>query len=144
MASGYQKLVIVGNLGTDPESRFTPSGQQVTNFSVAVNNNWTDQSGAQHEETTWFRVSVWGAQAETCNKYLTKGRQVLVEGKLSIDKESGGPRIWQDQNGKPRASFEIKAYDVRFLGGSNGSGNGGSTGSSHADVEELTEDEIPF
>ncbi|MBE7553710.1 MAG: single-stranded DNA-binding protein [Anaerolineales bacterium] len=101
MASGYQKIVIVGNLGTDPESRFTPSGQQVTNFSVAVNNNWTDQSGQAHEETTWFRVSVWGAQAETCNQYLSKGRQVLVEGKLSIDKETGGPRIWPDQNGKP-------------------------------------------
>lgn len=146
MASGYQKIVLVGNLGSDPESRFTPSGQQVTNFSLAVNSNWNDANGEAHEETTWFRVSVWGNQADVCARYLTKGRQVLVEGKLSIDKESGGPRIWTDQNGKPRASFELKAFEVRFLGSASSNGsNAASTGSSRtADVEELQEDEIPF
>lgn len=147
MASGYQKIIIVGNLGADPESRYTPSGQQVTNFSLAVNNNWNDANGEAHEETTWFRVSVWGAQADVCNRYLTKGRLVLVEGKLSIDKETGGPRIWTDQNGKARASFELKAFEVRFLGSANGASSNGSaaTASSRtAGVEELTEDEIPF
>lgn len=143
MASGFQKLILVGNLGGDPESRFTPSGQQVTNFSMAVNNNWTDQStGEVHEETIWFRVSVWGKQAESCNQYLSKGRQVLVEGKLTFDKETGGPRIWQDQNGKSRASFEINAFDVRFLGSASGASSNGS--SRQQPVEELVEDEIPF
>lgn len=139
--SGYQKLILVGNLGGDPEMRYTPSGQAVTNFRMAVNNTFNGSDGQQQETTTWFRISVWGKQAETCNRYLTKGRQVLVEGKLSFDAETGGPKLWQDQNGKPRASFEVNAFDVRFLGSGNGASN------SHAqaeDVQELTEDEIPF
>ncbi|MBE7474311.1 MAG: single-stranded DNA-binding protein [Anaerolineales bacterium] len=146
MASGYSKLLLIGNLGGDPEMRYVGSGQPVTNFALAVNNNWTDQNtGEVHETTAWYRVSVWGKQAETCNTYLHKGRQVMVEGQLTFDKETGGPRIWQDQNGKPRASFEVKAFDVRFLGSANGSNGNGSTSTSRlADVEELTEDEIPF
>lgn len=141
----YQKLTIVGNLGSDPEMRYTPSGQAVTHLNVATNRRWTDNSGQQQEETVWFRVSVWGKQAETCNQYLNKGRQVLVEGRLTPDKETGGPRIWTDQNGKAKASYEMTAFEVRFLGnrGDGGSFNGG--GSSGAEVESgLTEDEIPF
>lgn len=142
----YQKLVIVGNLGTDPEMRFTPSGEAVTNFNVAANRKWTDNTGQTHEEVTWFRISVWGKQAEVCNQYLSKGRQVLVEGRLTPDKETGGPRVWTDQNGKARASFEVTAFEVRFLGG--GRGEGGSNGNGHSShVEELPEialDEIPF
>lgn len=145
MASGYQKLMLVGNLGGDPEMRHTPSGQAVTNFSLAVNNNWTDEStGEAHETTCWYRISVWGKQAETCNRYLTKGRQVLVEGKLTFDKETGGPRIWQDQNGKARASFEVNAFDVRFLGSGNGNGTTTGRAQSAEEVAELQEDEIPF
>jgi single-strand DNA-binding protein len=139
MSSGYQKLVLVGNLGGDPEMRYTPSGQAVTNFSLAVNNNRVDEDGVVHESTTWFRISVWGKQAEVCNQYLSKGRQVLVEGRLTIDKETGGPRIWTDQNGQPRASFEVSAFDVRFLGSSNGNGR-----SQSEVIDEITEDEIPF
>jgi single-strand DNA-binding protein len=119
--------------------RYTPSGQAVTNFSLAVNNNRVDEDGVVHESTTWFRISVWGKQAEVCNQYLSKGRQVLVEGRLTIDKETGGPRIWTDQNGQPRASFEVSAFDVRFLGSSNGNGR-----SQSEVIDEITEDEIPF
>lgn len=143
----YQKLLIVGNLGGDPEMRYTPSGQAVTNFSVATSRKWTDNGGQQHEETVWFRVSVWGSQAETCNQYLSKGRQVLCEGRLTVDKETGGPRIWTDQSGKPRASYEMTAFEVRFLG-TRGEG-GGNLSSNGAPVSAggdpgLTEDEIPF
>ena len=89
----YQKIVIVGNLGRDPEMRYTPSGQPVTNLSVATNRKWTSADGTPGEETIWFRVSVWGKQAETCNQYLSKGRQVLVEGRLRPDPATGGPRV---------------------------------------------------
>lgn len=145
MSAGYQKLMLVGNLGGDPEMRYTPSGQAVTNFSLAVNNNWTDETtGEVHETTAWYRISVWGKQAETCNRYLSKGRQVLVEGRLTFDKETGGPRLWTDQNGKTRASFEVNAFDVRFLGSANGSNNNGNGRVQAEAVEELVEDEIPF
>lgn len=139
MTSGYQKLILIGNLGGDPEMRYTSTGQAVTNFSMAVNNNYVDSDGVAHETTTWFRISVWGRQAETCNQYLSKGRQVLVEGKLTIDKETGGPRIWTDQNGKARASFEVSAFDVRFLSSGNSNGNGRS-----AEEAPIEIDEIPF
>lgn len=143
----YQKLLIVGNLGNDPEMRYTPTGQAVTNLSVATNRRWTDQGGQQQEETVWFRVSVWGKQAETCNQYLTKGQKVLIEGRLTPDKETGGPRIWTDQNGKAKASYEMTAFEVRFLG-TRGEG-GGNYSSNGAPVSAggdpgLTEDEIPF
>lgn len=142
----YQKLTIVGNLGSDPEMRYTPSGQAVTNLSVATNRRWTDGNGQQHEETCWFRVSVWGKQAETCNQYLSKGRQVLIEGRLTPDRESGGPRIWTDQNGNPRASYEMTALEVRFLGG-RGEGNNFEPGGGVREAPEvggISEDEIPF
>ncbi len=92
----FQKVILVGNLGRDPELRYTPSGQAVTNLSVASSRKYTDSSGQQRDETIWFRVSVWGKQAETVNQYLRKGRQVLVEGRLVGD-ENGNPRIWTRQ-----------------------------------------------
>ena len=144
----YQKLMIVGHLGRDPEMRYTPSGQAVTNFSVATSRKWTGSDGQQQEETVWFRVSVWGKQAESCNQYLSKGRLVLCEGRLTVDKETGGPRVWTDQNGAPRASYEMSAYEVKFLGGrdSGGSGYGGdaSDGMDSAPGSDITEEEIPF
>lgn len=100
----YQKIIIVGNLGGDPVMRYTPSGQAVTNFSVATNRQYTASNGEQVKETTWFRVSVWGKQAEVANQYLRKGRKVLVEGRLIPDPQTGGPRIWTGQDGQPRAS----------------------------------------
>jgi len=111
----YQKLVIVGNLGTDPEMRYTPSGQAVTNFSVATNRRYTSSDGNQVDETTWFRISVWGKQAESTNQYLKKGNKVLVEGRLNPDRETGGPRLWTRQDGTSAASFEMTAEAVKFL-----------------------------
>ncbi len=109
----YQKLIIVGNLGRDPEMRYTPGGDPVTKFSTAVSRR--KGTGDQAKEvTTWFTVSVWGKQAETCNAVLTKGQKVLVEGELTPD-EHGGPRIWTGQDGQPRASYEMRAQVVKFL-----------------------------
>lgn len=112
----FHKIILVGNLGRDPEMRYTPGGQAVTNLSIATNRRYTDSSGETREETIWFRVSVWGKQAENVNQYLKKGRQVLIEGRLVGD-ENGNPRIWQRQDGTSGASFEVSAQSVRFLGG---------------------------
>ena len=139
----YQKVVIVGNLGTDPEMRYMPDGTAVTNFSVATNRRWTDRSsGEPREETTWFRVSAWRQQAELANEYLSKGRQVLVEGRLKPDPQTGGPRTWTGQDGTVRASYELTADVIRFIGG-RGEGDfiEGEVEDSSATQEE---DEIPF
>ncbi len=148
----YQKTIIMGNLGGDPEMRYMPDGTALTSFSVATNFSWTDRATGQPvKETTWFRVSVWGRQAETANQYLKKGQQVLVEGRLTPDRETGGPRLWTGQDGTVRASFELRADNFRMVGGrdqaSSGSGgysddqySGGGGGSDS--VQE--EDDIPF
>ncbi|MFN2273941.1 MAG: single-stranded DNA-binding protein [Anaerolineales bacterium] len=137
----FHTIIVVGNLGRDPEMRYTPSGQAVTNLSVATSRKYTDSSGELRDETIWFRVSVWGRQAETVNQYLRKGRQVLIEGRLVPD-ENGNPRIWNRQDGSPAASFEISAQTVRFLGGRDDSGYDASESSPSSAVE--SEDDIPF
>ena len=137
----YQKLVIVGNLGNDPEMRYTPSGQAVTNFSVATNRRYTTSDGNQVDETTWFRVSTWGKQAEISNQYLKKGNKVLVEGRLNPDRETGGPRMWTRQDGTSAASYEITAEVVRFLT-PRGESEAGYTADAPPGVSEP--DEIPF
>ena len=147
----YQRIVLVGNLGRDPEMRYTPNGTPVTSFSLATNRKYTASDGQLKDETLWFRISVWGKQAETCNQYLSKGRTVLVEGELTGD-ENGGPRIWTTQDGKPRASFEVRAITVRFLGrrdGGEGGGGpaptgGGATVPPIANGGPQTEEELPF
>lgn len=111
----YQKIIIIGNLGRNPELRYTPTGQGVTNFSVATNRKYTKSDGEKVEEVTWFRISAWGRQAETCNQYLKSGSRVLVEGIMSPDKETGNPRIFQKNNGESSASYEITADRVVFL-----------------------------
>jgi len=111
----FHTILLVGNLGRDPEMRYTPSGQAVTSFSVATNRQYTNNSGETVKETVWFRVSAWGKQAEICNQYLKKGSKVLVEGRLNPDMSTGGPRIWTGQDGQPRASFEVTPQTVRFL-----------------------------
>ncbi len=103
-----QRITIVGNLGGEPEQRFTPKGDAVTNFSVAVNEG--------KEYPVWFRISVWGKPADACAKYLHKGSLVLVEGRLQYD-ESGSPRTWARKDGTTAASFEVSASSVRFLPG---------------------------
>lgn len=111
----FQTIIIVGNLGRDPEMRYIPSGKPVTSFSVATNRQYTNNAGETIKETIWFRVSAWDKTAETCNQYLKKGSKVLVEGRLTADPATGGPRIWTGQDGSPRASFEVTAGTVRFL-----------------------------
>jgi single-strand DNA-binding protein len=112
----YQKIFLAGNLGQDPELRYTPNGTPVSNFSVATNEKWSDQAGQLQERTIWWRVSVWGKQAETVNQYLSKGSQVFIEGRMDSDSESGGPRLWTGNDGRTRASFEIVARSVKFVG----------------------------
>jgi len=112
----YQTLILIGNLGKNPEMRFSPSGQPVTTFSVATNRRYNGTNGQPVSETTWFRITIWGKQAEACNEFLQKGSKVLVEGRLTPDPQTGGPHIWEN-NGKFGASFEVTASTVRFLTG---------------------------
>jgi len=139
----YHTIILVGNLGRDPEMRYTPSGQAVTNFSVAVNDNFTSSNGDKVERTIWVRVSTWGKQAEICNQYLKKGRKVLVEGRLVTDASTGGPRIWNRQDGTPSASFEVSAQTVRFL---STRGEDDSAGAPPGEAAGQAEDagDIPF
>lgn len=137
----YQKIIIVGNLGRDPEMRYTPQGTPVTNLSVATSRKWTNADGTPGEETIWFRVSAWGKQAETCNQYLVKGQQVLVEGRLRPDPATGEPRIWTGNDGVARASYELSASTVRFLGKPMGRAE---VGPEEAIEEAIEEGEIPF
>lgn len=111
----YQKLIIVGYLGRAPEMRYTPSGTAVTSLNVASNRTHTDQDGQKVQETTWFRVSVWGKQAENANNYLQRGSRVLIEGELRPDKETGGPKVFTRNDGTAGASYEVFAHNVRYL-----------------------------
>lgn len=138
----YQKIVIVGNLGRDPEMRYTPTGQGVTNFSVATNRQYTASSGEKVKETTWFRVSAWGRQAETCNQYLKSGSRVLVEGRMNPDKETGNPKTFQRQDGSTGSSYEIVSERVVFLTSRDEQVPLGSNQNQQATV--APEDEIPF
>ena len=112
----YQKMIIIGNLGSDPEMRYMADGTAVTNFSVATNRRFK-RGEKTVDETTWFRVSVWGRQAETANQYLSRGRKVMIEGRLRPDPETGSPRTYQRNDGSFGASFELTADNVQFLGG---------------------------
>jgi single-strand DNA-binding protein len=137
----FQTIIIVGRLGKDPEMRYTPSGQAVTSFSVATDRRWTDSAGVKQKETAWFRVSVWGKMAESTNTYLKKGSQVVVEGRLNVDPKSGGPRIFNRQDGTAGSSFEVTAQNVRFL--SSKAETAGETTEAAGEAEG-SEDEIPF
>lgn len=140
----YHTLIIVGNVGKDPEMRYTPSGQAVTSFSVATNRQYTTGNGEQVKETIWFRVTTWGKQAEVCNQYVKKGMKVLVEGRLTPDKATGGPRVWTKNDGSAGASFEVTAGTVRFLS-SRGEGGGDVPMHSGMEMTEMPpEDDIPF
>jgi single-strand DNA-binding protein len=136
----YQKITIVGNLGRDPEMRYTASGQAVTNFNVATNNQYTGSDGQSVKETTWFRVSAWGRIAENCNQYLRQGSKVLIEGRLKPDPATGGPSIWNRQDGTPSASFEITANVVKFLSSRQEDEAFQATGP----TQQQEEDDIPF
>lgn len=143
----FQTIILAGNLGRDPEMRYTPSGQPVTSFSVATNRQYTNNNGETVKETIWFRISVWGKMAETCNQYLKKGSKVLVEGRLTADAATGGPRIWNAQDGSARASFEVNAQTVRFLSNraeTEGAVSGGAPVSEEGLAPGGDEGDIPF
>jgi len=135
----YSKTVIVGHLGRDPEMRFTSGGQSVTSFSVATNRRWTDQSGQTQEKVTWFRVTAWGKLGELCNQYLSKGRIVLVEGDVEAS-------AWKSQEGEARATLELTARNVRFIGGRDMVVGGGDRmqEDSNSGSANIDEEEIPF
>jgi single-strand DNA-binding protein len=141
----YNTLIIVGNVGKDPEMRFIPSGTAVTSFSMATNSQYTNQAGEVVKETTWFRVTTWGKQAEVCNQYVKKGMTVLVEGKLTPDKKSGGPRVFQKQDGSYSATYEVNASTVRFLSHKDGDGSKANDNPFATAAPEMTDgDDIPF
>jgi len=142
----YHTIIIAGNVGKDPEMRYTPSGQAVTSFSVATNRQYTTGNGEQVKETIWFRVSTWGKTAEVCNQYVKKGSKVLIEGRLQPDKNTGGPRVWTKQDGTAGASFEVTASTVRFLFSRGESDHPEpQTGiPTEEDLTPMSEDDIPF
>ena len=142
----YHTIIIAGNVGKDPEMRYMPDGKAVTSFSVATNRQYTASNGEQVKETIWFRVATWGKTAEVCNQYVKKGSKVLVEGRLTADKNTGGPKIWTRQDGTTGASFEISASNVRFLSsrGENEGGGGPVAGGGMEMAEMPAEDDIPF
>jgi single-strand DNA-binding protein len=138
----YHKVILVGNLGRDPEMRYTPNGKAVTSVSVATSEKWTGQDGEAQERTVWWRVSAFGKLAEICNEYLSTGQKVLVEGTINADPKTGNPHIWTGQDGEPRANFELKALVVKFLSSAK---NGASRTSAKGTPEPSpAEDEIPF
>ena len=142
----FNKVIIVGNLGRDPELRYTAQGTPVCTFSVATNEKRKDKNGEMQDHTTWFRITLWNRQAETASQYLQKGRQVYIEGRLRVEE-------YVDRDGKPRHSLEVHATDMQFIGGRGGddmpaeraasasAGRGPGAASSEPD---LTDDDIPF
>ena len=139
----YQKIIIVGNLGGDPELRYFDDGSAVCNFNVATSRKWREQNGNNREETTWFRVTTSGKTAEACKQYLSKGSKVLVEGRLKPDPQTGSPKIWQKGDGSSGASFEIATSDVKFLSSRN-EDDAPPANSAHTPAPSVAEDEIPF
>lgn len=119
--SSYQQVIVVGNVGRDPEMKYLQSGIAACNFSVAVTESWTDsQSNERREKTTWFRINTYGRLAELCNQYVQKGRLVMVVGSIEA-------HAYMDKSNQPAASLDLRARDVRFLGskGDREGGNGG-------------------
>jgi single-strand DNA-binding protein len=141
--AGVNKAILIGNLGRDPELRYTQNGQAVVNFTLATTENWSDRStGEKQERTEWHRIVAWGRTGEICAQYLSKGRTVYVEGRIQT-------REWEDKEGQKRRTTEINAQTVQFLGGPRGSGD--ASGGAPAKPETATpssappaDDDIPF
>ena len=131
MSRGLNKVMIIGNLGRDPEMRYTPSGKPVTTFSVATTRTWNTADGEKREETEWFNVVAWSSLAEICKQYLTKGQQVYIEGRLQT-------RHWDDQEGNKHTSVEIVANEMIILSERR------EIGESAAEAESGEEEEFPF
>ncbi|MCU1265014.1 MAG: single-stranded DNA-binding protein [Acidobacteria bacterium] len=144
----FNKIILVGNLGRDPELRYTPQGTPVCSFSLATNERRKDKTGEMQDQTTWFKVTLWGRQAETASQYLTKGRPIYIEGRLRVEE-------WTDRDGKLRHTLEVHATEMQFIGGGQGgSGGGGRMEEPHADRPATSEpptghadaadDDVPF
>ena len=143
----FNKIIVVGNLGRDPELRYTPQGTPVCSFTLATNERRKDKTGEMQDQTTWFRITLWGRQAETASQYLTKGRPVYIEGRLRVEE-------WTDRDGKPRHTLEVQATDMQFIGGGGGAGGAGRSEESHAErapaaeaatgQTDFAEDDVPF
>lgn len=116
----FNKIIVVGNLGRDPELRYTPQGTAVCDFSIATNEKKRDKSGEMQDVTTWFKVTTWNKQAEVASKYLSKGKSVYIEGRLRLEE-------YTDREGKNRFSLEINASDIQFLSGGSDFGGGSSS-----------------
>jgi single-strand DNA-binding protein len=131
MSRGLNKVMIIGNLGRDPEMRYTPSGRPVTTFSVATSRSWNTSEGERRVETEWFNVVAWSSLAEICKQYLTKGQQVYIEGRLQT-------RQWDDSDGNKHTSIEIVANEMIILGDRRDASEGA------IEEEGLIDDEFPF
>ncbi|MBW2713404.1 MAG: single-stranded DNA-binding protein [Deltaproteobacteria bacterium] len=144
MAS-INKVILIGNLGRDPELKYTQSGQAVCNFSIATTEKWKGKDGQMQEKTEWHRIVAWGKTGELCSQYLSKGRPVYIEGRLQT-------RDWEDKDGNKRQTTEINANTVQFLGGGGGRGSeggaarpsGGGTSEDPGFPPPTPDDDIPF
>jgi len=142
MARGINKVILIGNLGGDPELRSTPGGASVASFTLATNETWNDKDGTKQERTEWHRIVAWGRLAEICGQYLSKGRQVYIEGRLQT-------REWEDKQGNKRKTTEVIARDMQMLGG-RGEGGGERQQSSAgtpefaAETVKIEDDDLPF
>ena len=141
--SGINKVILIGRLGADPEVKTVGSGQQVARLSVATSENWTDKEGQKQERTEWHRIVVWGKLAELCGRFLAKGRQVYVEGRLQT-------RSWEDQQGAKKYTTEIVANTVQFLSSGQASQGANQSSDNYSNQEFGPEpsfdssEEIPF
>ncbi|MGI6612262.1 MAG: single-stranded DNA-binding protein [Candidatus Nanosyncoccaceae bacterium] len=137
MAKGFNKVILMGNLTRDPETRTTPSGQSVTNFSIAVNRNWKDQSGQLQEQVSFFNCVAWARMGETIAQYLTKGSPILVSGRLD-------QRSWEDkESGQKRSTIEVVVEDFNFVGGGRGDGDASASAAAKPAKKAATEDVAP-
>lgn len=140
----YQKVILIGNLGADPEMRYTPAGKAVTSFSLAISKKWTTPDGEKREKTLWVRVAAWEKLAELANQYLAKGRQCMVEGELEP------ANAYTNKAGEPAASIEITAREIRFLGSAGETSNSEAATAANVAakvaqrVAATREEDIPF
>lgn len=140
----FNKIILVGNLGRDPELRYTPQGTPVCQFNVATNEKRKNREGAQENTTTWFQVTLWGRQAEVASQYLVKGKQVFIEGRLHLEE-------WTDREGLKRTTLKVNASDVHFLSSGGSDEHGASEVRRENPLDDklqsgadLEEDDIPF
>lgn len=147
----FNKIIVVGNLGRDPELRYTPQGTAVCDFSIATNEKKRDKAGEMQDVTTWFRITLWNKLAENASKYLNKGSSVYIEGRLRIEE-------WTDKDGKNRSTLEVNGTDMHFIGGARAEGYSSDTENSNDfsnqtdsrtstandTVDSPSDDDIPF